>query len=142
MLSFVRIQIKLIKANTTEIGSVWIEKDEKGNIMDTYVCEKVTILKVLETYLQLPHAWSEVQTQNARINRSVARNGCRLDEWKPYVSLERSHWHCQQTNFLRSLRGLGKNFIYIKKMFNLMISKSQGNRHCRSHVGCLLSEMI
>lgn len=27
-------------------------------------------------------------------------------------------------------------------MFNLLISKSQGNKHCRLHVGILLSEMI
>lgn len=70
------------------------------------------------------------------------RNGCRLNERKPYVALESANRHCQQTNLLRPLRGLGINFIYIIKMFNLMISKSQGNRHCRSHVGCLLSEMI
>ena len=56
MLAFIRVQIKFIKANVIEIGFVWIEKDEKGNFMDTHVCEKVTILKVLETYLQLPHA--------------------------------------------------------------------------------------
>ena len=56
MLAFVFIQIKFLKTNSIEIGFVWIKKDEKGNIMDTYVCEKVTILKVLKTYLQLPHA--------------------------------------------------------------------------------------
>lgn len=28
------------------------------------------------------------------------------------------------------------------KMFNLLISKSQGNRQCRYHLGYLLSEMV